>query len=197
MIQRYDAGNYQGVIAHSFGCDLALNMTGHTKRPIQEMILLSPIRDLALGFANLGNILGKKTEAAALMQEIEKRNGLSSSAQEIDKFWVMIQAMITDPAFYRAYWADEDHYKLHMEMMPKLPPLDLSMWQTGITDFLRNKTASPPATALKKKVFLGDKDPYYLDVGAEKLAWEKLGFSVGIEKNCGHYPHIEGHALED
>lgn len=194
--KRYDSGSYSGVIGHSFGCDLAQHLVGRTKRPIEELILLSPIRDLTLGFANFAERIGKTQAADALKAAIAKRPGFASSPEELEKFWLVIQSIMSDPFFYKAYWGTEEKLKEHEQIITQLAPLNIAMWQAGLNDFLLNRKPAPSVAAIRKKsVFLGERDPYYTKVADEERFWKALGYVTSVMQAVGHYTHIEGRAL--
>lgn len=194
--EKFDSKEYAGIITHSFSGEIAQNMIGRTQRPIDELILVAPIRDLSVGFANLAESLGVgAAEVQTLRGLIQSRKSLASSPAEVGAFWQVVQKILSEPRYYRAFWAREEKLLEFEALAPKLPALDGEMWQTALSDFLTNRQA-PQAPNCLRTVILGENDNYYSSFLKEKTHWESLGWRVQTCAQAGHFPHLEADALK-
>lgn len=192
--ERFDAQAYTGVIGHSFACEIAQSLVGQTRRPIQHLILTAPIRDLPLGFANLADKLGASDSTGRLRELVANRPSQASTPEEVSIFWKVIQDILSQPRFYRKFWAQDEKVKEYETLLSTLPQLDGPMWQAGLTDFLMHRQTPQPASCLRT-VMLGEKDCYHSNFNEEKKVWGDRGYTVHTYRNSGHFPHIEEDCL--
>lgn len=198
VVEKYDSGNYDGIVAHSFGCDLALNALSRVRNPVNELILISPIRDLSESFLAFGEMLIGAAKCSELrrMIEIREANRSAISPEEVAAFWGVVGGIVADPQFYTRYWGTSQKLLEFESVSSKLTPLNFNMWQSILNDFF-NHASSGLSVNCKKTVILGNKDPYYLKVEDESAYWQKQGFISRVMDNCGHHPHLESSALRN
>lgn len=203
-VDRYNSGNYKGIIAHSFGCDLAFKISQKLNIPI-EMHFISPLRDIPTAFINLAHNLAAEaesgdrkiqlTEAAQKMKATPNwEPGKNLSPADLNQFVQLVMAAGADPNYYRAFWFQPEKLKAFEHALPKIPQLDQTCWQNVMIDFLVNHQAKEKA--VKAQVYVGVEDPYFGLLRDEKSYWEKSGANfVSLEKT-GHYPHLESNVFE-
>jgi alpha-beta hydrolase superfamily lysophospholipase len=99
VVEKYDSGNYGGIVAHSFGCDLALNALNRVQNPVNQLILISPIRDLPKSFLAFGEKLMGAAKCSELRRLIESReaNRGAISPEEIAAFWMVVGGIVAEP----------------------------------------------------------------------------------------------------
>ena len=182
--------NHFGVIAHSFGCDLALHALHSSHVKADQLVLISPISSLFSAFENLAQKVLKKDPK--IHKELSTALVLFQKRPSLDLFWSLVGCSVKSPVFPSLYWASSEKFKTFQETEKKSQPLDFQMWQIVLNDYISKRLPTPKVNAQHINVYLGDDDPY-LKIQSDVLYWQAHlpGCHVLTVPNCGHYPHLE------
>lgn len=203
-VERFKSGNYKGVIGHSFGCELAVQVSQQTTRPI-ELYLISPLRDIPTAFINLAHNLSQASVstdrklqlrlAAQAMKTLPNWHpGENLSSDELDRFAELTATIAVDPGYCKAFWAQQEKLNAFKAEWPNLPQFSQACWKSVMVDFLMKHQSS--RSKVKAKVFVGVNDPYIGLIQDEKKFWQTVGSKfISVEKS-GHSPHLESNVFE-
>tara|TARA_B110001454_G_scaffold171291_1_gene162037 strand:- start:68375 stop:69160 length:786 start_codon:yes stop_codon:yes gene_type:complete len=202
---QFKSGNYDGIIAHSFGCEIAVKVNELVGENIKSYFI-SPLRDIPSAFINLANFLAKsalsierKTQLIEVSAQMEKtpnwmpKKNLSSEGMA--NFIKLISTISADPKYYRCFWSKSECLARYESILTQLPPLDLTCWQNVMMDFLGNHQISIQKNNLH--VFVGSDDPYLGLTRDEQLYWENLEAKFSLCEKVGHYPHLESELVNN
>jgi pimeloyl-ACP methyl ester carboxylesterase len=205
-LDKFRTGSYRGIIGHSFGCDIALKVAELAGKQIEDLVLISPIRNIPAGFVALAQKLSSteldksrqnllQTVSSELVSVLNKSSSTTLlSSETLPIFFKLVQAIATDPSYYKVYWKQLDKLSFYEKHFSETIPMDFTVWQTLLSKYFLE--SSPkfeypfPGT-----VIFGENDPYYIQFLEEKKHWEKLHFKVLSTPDAGHYPHLESELL--
>lgn len=203
---RFKSETYKGIIGHSFGCELALEISRRSSSPI-ELYFISPLHNIPIAFINLARSLTKDialsvdrkrqlNEAAQKMKSsIDQQLGQNLSPVEIEHFMRLVMTIGADPKYSKAFWNQSEKFSAFEKELPKLSLLDQTCWKNVMTDFLMNYQSSTHQQ-VNAKIFIGTQDPYIGSIHEEKKYWENLGSQFFSIEKSGHYPHLESNAFK-
>lgn len=195
--QKFDSSSYKGIIAHSFGCELALRATELIQKPLEKLYLLSPLRDIPGAFINAAHKLAQITDNKSRRELLETTSAESKlSPRDIPKFMQLVQVLAADLTYYRIFWAQPTKLQAYLNDIKQIIPMDFAIWRDVVVDYILNHNELSFKTDTAATVIAGDLDPYFKNLTCEKKYWEKLGFKFIEVKNAGHYPHLEATVLE-
>jgi len=189
------------LVGHSFGANVAIAIHQQIPERIISLTLLSPLPKAAPAFLNLGRRI-------AVLQNPSLQNRVSSfesflkkqspASDVLNEMWSLVFEIAQAPNFYSSYWASSSLFEKYAALCSKCKPLDFAVWQKTLSDFVINHEKDQQIkTQVPVRIFLGDKDPYYL--WEEKLYWVHMvgEKNVTILQNCGHHPHLEANCLTE
>lgn len=188
--ERYRVGGYHGIIAHSFGCDLALKIADLLSGSQPKLILISPLRDVPKAFVSLAQHLADETVSQERTHQLRLAlESVQSGGSRLDAFTQLAKVIGADPLYYRHFWAQPQKLKAFETVAVELTPLDVKCWQTILVDLILNYQMA--LNGKKAQVYMGAKDPYYGLIRDEETYWKSSGADVSLIENAGHYPHLE------
>lgn len=196
VFDKWNSGQYEGVIAHSFGFNLYLLM--QSKFPIKprKLIVLAPVLDVSMGFASFARKMEMDKPAQVLEKSMKgRRYGAPLDTEEQMMFWGLIQTILGDPNYFKLYWAQDSNLQKFLDLAAQIKPLHFPSWQKLINeslsvDWLSILTNSQWKASINQLI-LGAKDPYFLTASEQKNFWEQWGFEVEVITEVAHYPHLE------
>ncbi|OYZ17595.1 MAG: hypothetical protein B7Y39_14970 [Bdellovibrio sp. 28-41-41] len=194
-VNQYNVGQYNGIIAHSFGCDLALKVKDLVNIRDSNLILISPLRDLPKAFINFAQHLASEAAIPERKQDLTAAaKGMEMASNKIEAFARLVTAVSSDPLYYRRLWAQASKLKEFEAVASQFPPVDMNCWRTVLVDYILNHQVS--LKGRKAKVYIGSEDPYYGLIRDEESYWSEQGGNVYLIEDVGHYPHLEAKVFE-
>ncbi len=188
--------NPVNIIAHSFGCNIAIDILNEQKYTVENLILLSPVSNLFEAFKNISSrILEKSDLDIQLRNEISIALSLFTSNPSIDLFWSLIEKLIRYPNMLDLYFAQTAIGNRYKDEMTKSTPFDFEMWQTVLSDYLSETRKNSSVASNFTRILIGKFDPY-IQLDNEMIYWQKIFPNVLVEPvETGHYPHLESMAF--
>lgn len=200
--KKISSKSWEGIIAHSFGCDL-LREVLFKKKFLGKVILISPLKDIPMAFTSLAKKSGFFQQSLALGQYVEERTQkkeLNVSENELKEFWNTVQVVSSKKDYFHIFWGQLKFLNKFLDIASAIPALNLRVWQNGLNSYLpRNRSDFSVFSESKIEVLvvLGAKDPYYDNIKMEVVYWKDLGCKAIVCAEAGHYPHLETTILHD
>ncbi len=190
-----------GIVGHSFGCDLAMNLANQQAKiglrvPV---ILVAPIPNLISAFENLARCSAKQKDMKADLRQtiIEKLRALSTSRGERQVLWDLVFTIYGYPNVGRLFWYSDQAFLTFAQNARAYRAVDLTTWQNVLSDYISNHEPALSRTKLAltgdmTKVCLGSADPY-LDDAMGASFWSQLIKKDNVLNftDAAHYAHLE------
>jgi len=185
------AGGPVPVIAHSFGCALALEMAHRHPQCIAALNLLGAFGDLPLCFLRLAErILSDLSEPSAMQAAIIAAKTTPSS----ETFWSLLGLIIAHPGFIDHYWAPgsakpRDFYNQLATTEALMNP---AVFQAVMDDYLSHTLPQGVAPYTGPvRVFIGRYDPLLVPE-IDYAPWSARFPQATLQVvDTGHYVHLE------
>ncbi len=188
----------QGIIGHSFGCDLAVEMAKRLKHLPAKVILIAPIPNLYIAFENLAKRVLKSGDVDATIRiAIESKLGLLKSG-DISSLWDLVFSTYQYPNIGRIFWANDSAFAEYANRSKTFKAMDLGVWQNILTDYVKNYSPvllkeNPEPQRDRTWAYMGRHDPYTDGNSSESDQWLKIARPerILVDEDSGHWPHLE------
>lgn len=181
------------LIGHSFGCDLVSAVLTELPNIKANCTFISPILSLYDAFANLGaRILLQQDLDTEYKIQLKSAVDALKSQPNIENLWAAIGKMVEYKDFAKLYWCSNEKFTKYTNDLKSCLPFDFVMWQTVLTDYIKNYSLNLPKNIVQLKIIMGEQDPY-LHCDEACRVWRMKCPQAIIETvgNTGHYPHLE------
>lgn len=188
------AGGKIGLLANSFGANLALFLAYRIPRHISSIVLLNPVHDMRTAFLRLAKRLAASnlSQCGELLATAER---LATRIDDREKFWQLVGAIFSYPDFLDMYWSPHaEHQRQWLKRLMVANPavFDFEAFQAITNDFLNNPMAIGAVEYRGPvSILLGSHDPL-ADTRTDGLFWQQYFPQAEIQVvDAGHFSHLE------
>lgn len=191
------------IVAHSFGCDLALEVSREVK--VDHMVLLCPMVDIPMSFFNFSHKILRHPELDNSLKLKIEEELVVFNPSNIASFWNLVSLITQFPFFDLMYWRNRDAYEKYKKIVSQEAAFDFIMWQKVLNSFLESdsksklifNTVDENDGCQKMDILLGKYDPYF-DEKRDVLFWKENFSKANIQiVESGHFPHFETQILSN
>lgn len=187
-----ECGGKLGLLANSFGAQIALRLANRDPQRIAYITLLAPVRDLQTAFIRLARRLARdRAPAGELLSMAET---LARQPDDRERFWQLIAAILATPDFLDAYWSPRaiEQRSWMAALIGDSAVFDFNAFQSIVNDFLNEPPRIGPTLFTGPvSLVLGAHDSLN-DNDAEGKAWKAHFPQAELRVvDAGHFPHLE------
>lgn len=127
-------GQPVGLVAHSFGAQLALHVASRIPEQLYAVTLLAPVFDIVDALARVARcVLERRADAAGLQRALRL---LAQQPSSRDGFWLLVDELMATPDFLRVYFSDEaaNEYAAFVDLMSREPLMDAAAFRALVQD---------------------------------------------------------------
>lgn len=182
------------IVAHSFGCDLALSILKSNPNLVSKTILISPLRNIPNCFINLAKKLLEIKNSVPLSQALLSAESKTDNLSlEANLFWSLITQISTHPNYNSSFWQSHECMTNYFSLAAEASAFDAEEWQVLVHDYLftQKQNNYEILKNTNTHALFGANDPYLTPAALEY--WKELlgKDNVSIIDNVGHFPHLE------
>jgi pimeloyl-ACP methyl ester carboxylesterase len=183
-----------GLLAHSFGAQVALELAKTDAPLIGALVLLAPAHDMRHVWLTLAGLV----DSAAAAPAVRAAAARYAAVPDETKLCALLDALAAVPNLFDHYWASASgaHMTRHRRILAEHPAaFDFPVFKAILLDFLRGKAGAPPAiaqdTAFPVHLLYGTQDRI-VDCAAGLPYWRKRFSHASVKLlPCGHFIQFE------
>lgn len=185
-------GQPVGLVAHSFGAQLALHVASRIPEHLYAVTLLAPAFNIVDALTRVGRcVLERGADAAGLQRALRL---LAEQPYNRDCFWSLFDALLATPDFLRVYFSrDADaQYAAFAGLMAREPLFDASALRAILQDFWELRPIDGPiAPGCPVDLVFGKYD-LLSDPSEEEAIWlQYFPQARSRHLDAGHFVHLE------
>lgn len=185
-------GQPVGLVAHSFGAQLALHVASRIPEHLYAVTLLAPAFNIVDALARVGRcVLERRADAAGLQRALRL---LAEQPYNRDCFWLLVDELMATPDFLRVYFSDDAdvEYAAFIDLMAHESLLDASAFRAILQDFWELRPIHGPiALGCPVDLVFGKYD-VLSDPSKEEAIWlQYFAQARSRHLDAGHFVHLE------
>lgn len=185
-------GQPVGLVAHSFGAQLALHVASRIPEQLYAVTLLAPAFNIVDALARVGRcVLDRRAGAAGLQRALQL---LAQQPYNRDCFWLLVDELMATPDFLRVYFSDDAdvEYAAFTDLMARESLLDASAFRAILQDsWALQPIHGPIALGCPVDLVFGKYD-VLSDSSEEEAIWlQYFAQARSRHLDAGHFVHLE------